>query len=81
MAISQHAEEMLDFGEKLLRDSFNVEGAQYPDEMRAPYMRIVRKYSPKSQNDHFLWIFLSSPHPFILGSVNLQLFYLAKDIA
>ena len=47
MAISQHAEEMLDFGEKLLRDSFNVEGAQFPDEMRAPYMRIVRKYSPK----------------------------------
>ena len=40
-AISQHAKEMLDFGEKLLMDSFQVAPAPFPQSMRAPYLRIV----------------------------------------
>jgi len=40
-AISQHAKEMLDFGEKLLVDSFHVAPAPFPQSMRAPYLRIV----------------------------------------
>ena len=43
-AISQHAKEMLDFGEKLLLDSFHVAPAPFPQSMRAPYLRIVGEY-------------------------------------
>lgn len=43
--ISQHAKEMLDFGEKLLLDSFHVSAAPFPADFRAPYMRIVGKES------------------------------------
>ena len=40
-AISKHAKEMLDFGEKLLLNSFQVAPAPFPESMRAPYLRIV----------------------------------------
>jgi len=40
-AIARHAEELLDFGEKLFKDYFDVASAPFPKSMRAPYMRII----------------------------------------
>ena len=40
-AIARHAEELLDFGEKLFKDFFDVASAPFPPSMRAPYMRII----------------------------------------
>ena len=61
-AISQHAKEMLDFGEKLLLESFHVATAPFPQTMRAPYMRIVGEYFFASI-DPSATTFLVSPRP------------------